>query len=216
MNIIVIGCGRVGSALATILSADGHNVSIVDEDESAFDKLPQSFCGKKITGIAFDSGTLIEAGIETANAVAIVTPSDNTNIMVAETVRSVFGVKNVVARIFAPRKKRTYDRLSLRSVCPTTVGAYQIYAEILGAQVESRLPLNNGDFELIEIPATSMDEKETKSFEKESGSKIVGARTGTRVVFPWLGEKLDDVKSWIILAPTSHLRSIVDSIVGGA
>ncbi|MBP6926764.1 MAG: TrkA family potassium uptake protein [Caldisericales bacterium] len=215
MNIIVIGCGRVGSALATILSVDGHNVSVIDEDESAFDKLPQSFCGKKVVGIGFDSQTLIEAGIEKTDAVAIVTPSDNTNIMVAETVKSVFGVKNVVARIYAPRKKRTYDRLNLRSVCPTTLGAYQIYAELLSSMVESKLPLNNGDFELLEIPASSVDEEETRSFEKESGSKIVGARTGTRVVFPWLGEKLDDVRSWIILAPTSHLRSIVDSIVGG-
>ncbi|HNW32424.1 MAG TPA: TrkA family potassium uptake protein, partial [Caldisericia bacterium] len=155
MNIIVIGCGRVGSALATILSVDGHNVSVIDEDESAFDKLPQSFCGKKVIGIGFDSQTLIEAGIEKTDAVAIVTPSDNTNIMVAETVRSVFGVKNVVARIYAPRKKRTYDRLNLRSVCPTTLGAYQIYAELLSSMVESKLPLNNGDFELLEIPASS-------------------------------------------------------------
>ncbi len=215
MNIIVIGCGRVGSALGVILSADGHNVTIIDDKEEAFDNLPTSFSGRKVVGIGFDTAVLKEAGIEQADAVAVVTPLDNINIMVAETVRNIFGIQNVVARIFAPRKKKTYDRLDLRSVCPTTVGAYQVYTEILAAKVGSKLPLNNGDFQLLEIPSRAFSLENYQEFEKDLGCKVVGVRTNNRLVFPWLGETLTDLRSWIVLAPTSHLRSIVETLNGG-
>lgn len=215
MNVIIIGCGRVGSALATILSADGHNVTIIDESESSFEVLPKSFNGKKIVGIGFDVDVLDESGIRDADAVAVVTPQDNINIMCAETIRSVFGVENVVVRIFAPRKKKTFERLNLRSVCPTTVGAYQLYSEMLSARVQSKLPLNNGDFQLLEIPSSVVSQDKISDYELEEGCKIVGARTKSRIVFPWINQPLNDLVSWIVLAPTSHLRSIVDSIAGG-
>lgn len=215
MNIIVIGCGRVGSALGIILSADGHNVTIIDDNEKAFDILPSSFSGRKVVGIGFDTSVLKEAGIELADAVAVVTPSDNINIMVAETVRNIFGIQNVVVRIFAPRKKKTYDRLNLRSVCPTTVGAYQVYTEILAAKAGSNLPLNNGDFQLLEVPLRAFTFETYREFEKDLGCKVVGVRTNNRFVFPWLGEQFKDLRSWILLAPTSHLRSIVEILNGG-
>jgi trk system potassium uptake protein TrkA len=215
MNVIVIGCGRVGSALSTILSTDGHNVTIIDESESSFEVLPKSFNGKKIVGIGFDVDVLEEAGIQIADAVAVVTPQDNINIMCAETIRSVFGVQNVVARIFAPRKKKTFERLNLRSVCPTTTGAYQLYSEMLAARINSSLPLNNGDFQLMEIPLESVAIDKINEYELETGCKVVGAKTKSRIIFPWINQPLADQVSWIILAPTSHLRSIVDSIEGG-
>lgn len=216
MNVIVIGCGRVGSALSTILSTDGHNVTIIDESESSFEVLPKSFNGKKIVGIGFDVDVLEEAGILNADAVAVVTPQDNINIMCAETIRNVFGVQNVVARIFAPRKKKTFERLNLRSVCPTTTGAYQLYSEMLAARIDSNLPLNNGDFQLMEIPLEAVSIDNVNEYELETGCKVVGAKTKTRIIFPWINQPLTDQVSWIILAPTSHLRTIVDSIEGGA
>lgn len=216
MNVIVIGCGRVGSALSTILSTDGHNVTIIDESEASFEVLPKSFNGKKIVGIGFDVDVLEEAGILNADAVAVVTPQDNINIMCAETIRTVFGVQNVVARIFAPRKKKTFERLNLRSVCPTTTGAYQLYSEMLAARIDSNLPLNNGDFQLMEIPFEAVSNDNINEYELETGCKVVGAKTKTRIIFPWINQSLADQVSWIILAPTSHLRIIVDSIQGGA
>lgn len=216
MNVIVIGCGRVGSALSTILSTDGHNVTIIDESESSFEVLPKSFNGKKIVGLGFDVDVLEGAGILNADAVAVVTPQDNVNIMCAETIRNVFGVQNVVARIFAPRKKKTFERLNLRSVCPTTTGAYQLYSEMLAARIDSNLPLNNGDFQLMEIPLEAVSIDNVNEYELETGCKVVGAKTKTRIIFPWINQPLTDQVSWIILAPTSHLRTIVDSIEGGA
>jgi trk system potassium uptake protein TrkA len=216
MNFVVIGSGRVGCQLATILSADGHNVTIVDSSADNFSMLPSTFSGKKVTGIEFDVDVLKDAEIGNADGVAVVTPNDNTNIMVAETIRQIFGVKSIVVRIFDPRKKKTYERLDLRGVCPTTLGSYQIYAELLSMKLNSRLPLNNGDFELLEIPIQLVNIGSIKDFEKEYMCKIVGMRTHSKLIFPWIDEEPDDAKSWILLAPTSRLYQMMESFKGGA
>ncbi|MEZ4812422.1 MAG: TrkA family potassium uptake protein [Caldisericia bacterium] len=213
MNLIVIGCGRVGSMLATLMSADGHNVTVIDRDSDSFKKLPMVFTGTKIVGIEFESKVLKEAGVDTCDAVAVVTESDNINIMVAETIRNLFENKWVVARLYDPRKKKTYERLNLRSVCPTTLGAYQMYAEILSFKLGSKLPLNNGDFELIELSQEKVNFTETSDiikFEKKYGSKIVGIRTKSKLLFPWIEGFPDNIRSWIVMAPTLRLRKIVD------
>jgi len=215
MNFVVIGSGRVGSQLATILSADGHNVTIVDSNPDNFNILPSTFSGKKVTGIEFDVEVLKEAEVGSADGVAVVTPNDNTNIMVAETIRQIFGVKSIVIRIFDPRKKKTYERLDLRGVCPTTLGSYQIYAELLSMKLNSRLPLNNGDFELLEIPIQLVNIANIKEFEREFMCKIVGMRTHSKLIFPWIDEEPEDAKSWILLAPTSRLYQLMESFKGG-
>lgn len=216
MNFVVIGSGRVGSQLATILSADGHNVTIVDSNPDNFNILPSTFSGKKVSGIEFEVEVLKEAEVGSADGVAVVTPNDNTNIMVAETIRQIFGIKSIVIRIFDPRKKKTYERLDLRGVCPTTLGSYQIYAELLSMKLNSRLPLNNGDFELLEIPIQLVNIENIKEFEREFMCKIVGMRTHSKLIFPWIDEEPDDAKSWILLAPTSRLYQLMESFKGGA
>ncbi len=215
MNFVVIGSGRVGSSLATILSADGHNVTIVDSNPDNFNILPSTFSGRKVAGIEFDVGVLKDAEVGAADGIAVVTPNDNTNIMVAETIRQIFGVKSIVIRIFDPRKKKTYERLDLRGVCPTTLGSYQIYAELLSMKLNSRLPLNNGDFELLEIPIQLVNIENIKDFEREFMCKIVGMRTHSKLIFPWIDEEPDDAKSWILLAPTSRLYQLMESFKGG-
>jgi Trk K+ transport system NAD-binding subunit len=215
MNFVVIGSGRVGSQLSAILSADGHNVTIVDSDADHFNLLPATFSGRKVTGIEFDVDVLKEAEVGTADGIAIVTPNDNTNIMVAETIRQIFGNKSIVVRIYEPRKKKTYERLDLRGVSPVTLGAYQIYAELLSMKLNSRLPLNNGDFELLEIPIQLVCVDNVKTFERDYMCKIVGMRTHSKLIFPWIDEEPDDAKSWIILAPTSRLYQLMESFKGG-
>ncbi len=218
MNLIVIGCDRVGSMLATLMSADGHNVTVVDKNPESFKNLPMAFTGTKVVGVEFESRVLKEAGVENCDAVAVVTESDNINIMVAETVRNLFGNKWVVTRLYDPRKKKTYERLNLRSVCPTTLGAYQMYAEILSFKLGSKLPLNNGDFELIELKREKLNFTDTQGvikFEKKYGSKVVGIRTKSKLIFPWIEGFPEDIRSWIVMAPTLRLRKIVDAFHGG-
>ena len=98
MNIIVVGCGRVGSQLATMLSIEGHNVVVIDRDETAFRRLGGTFNGVTIRGLGFDEETLEQAGIREADALAATTDLDNTNLMTCEVARKIFGVKHLQCR----------------------------------------------------------------------------------------------------------------------
>jgi trk system potassium uptake protein TrkA len=109
-----MGCGRVGSSLATELEELGHTVSIIDQSREAFRRLGPDFKGRTISGIGFDRDTLLEAGIETADAFAAVSNGDNSNILAARVARETYGVGNVVARIYDPGRAEIYQRLQLQ------------------------------------------------------------------------------------------------------
>jgi trk system potassium uptake protein TrkA len=116
VHVVVVGCGRVGSALARTLTEAGHTVSIIDKRQESFTRLPGDFTGKAITGIGFDRDRLREAGIEEAGALAAVTNGDNSNILIARVARETFGLENVVARIYDPRRAAIYERLGIPTI----------------------------------------------------------------------------------------------------
>ena len=105
MQIIVIGCGKVGSKLAQVLSEEGHGVVVVDNENKAFKSLDSSFNGITVTGVPIDQDVLRQAGIETADAIAAVTPDDNVNIMVCQIAKEIFKVPCVLARIYNPARE---------------------------------------------------------------------------------------------------------------
>lgn len=113
---MVVGCGRVGSALSSRLVDDGHSVAVVDKRASAFTRLPKGFPGSTVTGFGFDRDRLVEAGIESADALAAVTSGDNSNIMVARIARETYAVGRVMARIYDPKRAMIYERLGIPTV----------------------------------------------------------------------------------------------------
>ena len=120
MHVVVVGCGRVGSGLASTLVSQGHSVAVIDRRPQAFRRLPEDFAGDTIVGVGFDRDRLVEAGIERADALAAVTNGDNSNVLVARTAREFFGVERVVARIYDQRRAAIYERLGISTVA--TVG----------------------------------------------------------------------------------------------
>jgi trk system potassium uptake protein len=116
VHVVIMGCGRVGTTIAKSLQKGGHSVAIVDQDPTAFRRLPADFAGKQVLGMGFDRDTLIEAGIEQASAFAAVSSGDNSNIIAARVARETFGVENVVARIYDPRRAEVYSRLGIPTV----------------------------------------------------------------------------------------------------
>ena len=130
MNVIVVGCGRVGSQLATLLSVDGHNVTVIDKDPDSFRRLGTTFNGVTVRGLGFDEEVLEEAGIRECDAFAAVTNLDNTNLMAAEVARKIFDVPHVVARLYNPQRERTYLQLGLDFVCGTTLVAEHLLDKI--------------------------------------------------------------------------------------
>lgn len=116
MHIVIMGCGRVGSTLAQTLEQQGHTVAVIDRDPTAFRRLGSGFGGRRVTGIGFDRDTLREAGIEEAGAFAAVSSGDNSNIIAARVAREMFGIENVAARIYDPRRAEVYQRLGIPTV----------------------------------------------------------------------------------------------------
>lgn len=131
MHVVIMGCGRVGSSLATELEAMGHSVAIIDQSREAFRRLGANFNGLTITGVGFDRDTLLEAGIEKADAFAAVSNGDNSNILAARVARETYGVKNVVARIYDPGRAEIYQRLGIPTVATVLWTSDQILRRLL-------------------------------------------------------------------------------------
>ena len=146
-NIIIVGCGRVGSQLALMLSEEENNICIVDNDPDAFSILGRSFNGSVIQGMGYDEETLVRAGIEQCDCLAAVTQHDSANFMVAEVAKRLYHVPHVIARLFNPGHERAYEQLGIDYVCGTTLAAEEVYAKIAaghGSHIDSF-----GDFELL-------------------------------------------------------------------
>ncbi len=131
MNFVILGCGRVGSRLACVLDSLGHTVSIIDKSPEAFKRLPNTFKGRAVVGIGIDEDILKSAGIEQADVFAAVTNGDNTNIMASQIARELFKVPRVIARIYDPIRRDTYNTLGLETICPTTLISDQIISTVL-------------------------------------------------------------------------------------
>lgn len=121
MKIVILGCGRVGARLASMMVEDGHDVSVIDSDPNSLSHLPDDFGGQVVLGTGIDVDVLKSAGIAHADAFAAVTNFDNTNIMACQVAKEIFGVKKVLARIYDPGREGLYHQLGLETICPTTL-----------------------------------------------------------------------------------------------
>ncbi|HEV2662385.1 MAG TPA: TrkA family potassium uptake protein [Ktedonobacteraceae bacterium] len=127
MKVVIMGCGRVGSTLATLMDQAGHRVTVIDSNSDAFQRLRSDFKGEKIAGNGVDEEILRRAGIETADAFAAVTNGDNRNIMASQIAKEIFNIKKVVCRIYDPIRDSTYRELGMETICPTLVGADMLF-----------------------------------------------------------------------------------------
>ncbi len=123
LYILVVGCGRLGSYLASQLSHDGHSVVVIDEDEKALEALSQQYGGFRIEGDASELAVLRQAKIDRADLLIAATHNDNINLMVAQVAQRFFGVPRVIARVLDPRRESTFQALGVETVCPTSVAS---------------------------------------------------------------------------------------------
>ncbi len=132
MNIVIMGCGRVGAQLAGMLDEDGHQVIVMDSDTYSFRRLPASFKGTPVVGDGTDEDYLKRAGIEEADAFIAVTQGDNRNVMAAQIAKHVYNVPKVICRIYDPLREEMYQTLGLETISPTMVGAKLLRDKVVG------------------------------------------------------------------------------------
>jgi trk system potassium uptake protein TrkA len=154
MNVIVMGCGRVGEQVARLMAEEGHQVTVIDYDPNALARLGPGFKGRTVRGIGFDRNVMLEAGIEQADIFAATSSSDNANIVAARIARNVFRVPRVVARLYDPRRAEIYRRLGLITISSTALGAERIRELALHAELEPVMTFGNGEVCVVhlEIP----------------------------------------------------------------
>lgn len=131
MNIVIMGCGRVGAQLANMLDTEGHKITVLDINPDSFRKLSSEFKGTALIGDGTDEDTLRRGGIEEADGFVAVTQGDNRNVLAAQVAKHIFGVKKVVCRIYDPLRRELYATLGLETVSPTI-----IFAQLLKERLE--------------------------------------------------------------------------------
>lgn len=132
MQVVIIGCGKVGAKFAQVMSEEGNDIVIVSNDAKAFKNLPPDFEGLTVTGVPIDQDVLKMAGVETADVLVAVTEDDNINIMVSQVAKEIFKVPKVIARIYNPAREHVFHEFGLKTICPT-----DITVNVMRALVES-------------------------------------------------------------------------------
>jgi trk system potassium uptake protein len=150
MKVIVVGCGRVGAELALSLQRD-HLVTVIDPDPRAFARLGSSFSGRAVQGEGLDRNALVRAGIESADALAAVTDSDNVNVIVARVAHEIFHIPHVATRVYNPRRLPIYERLNLQTVASSSWGAHRIEQLLVHPSVQSLVSAGNGEVQIYEV-----------------------------------------------------------------
>ena len=157
-NIIVVGCGRVGSRLALMLSNYENNVCVIDRDPRAFASLGRNFNGATFAGVGYDEDVLMKAGIDECDFLAAVTQSDNVNLMVVEIARRLYDVPHAVARLYNTGHERAYLQLGIDYVCGTALVAEEIFSKISSGLGDHITTL--GDCEVVQF---ALDLSQTRS-----------------------------------------------------
>ncbi|HOU35996.1 MAG TPA: TrkA family potassium uptake protein [Candidatus Omnitrophota bacterium] len=150
MYIIIVGCGRVGSELAKLLSAEGHNVVIIDRSPASFGRLGNTFNGLTLVGNGFSLDLLRQAGIEKADAFCSLTNGDNTNLISAQVARKIFHVPKVITRIYDPRRANIYTALGLDILSGTILFASMVRDKIVESRFSSYL-IESKDIGVLEV-----------------------------------------------------------------
>ncbi len=173
MQVVIIGCGKVGAKFAHVLSEEGNEIVIISNDSKAFKNLPRNFDGVTITGVPIDQDVLKSAGIETADALVAVTEDDNVNIMVCQVAKEIFKVPKVIARIYNPAREHVFHAFGLDTFCPT-----DITVNVIRALVDSE-----EDISTHTIGNTSIIFKNKKITEGHIGKRIDQIKLKEGMVF---------------------------------
>lgn len=175
MNLLIAGCGTVGAELAEKMCGKGHSVSVIDNHSESFEKLGGDFSGYTVTGNAIDLDQLRKAGIESCDAVAAMTSSDNVNAMLSQIAKEVFKIEKVFTRIYDTERAQIFAQFGLHTVCPTALTVDFAANALTSRDTIRHVSLGGQTFKLCcrALPATAQG-KEISQLEHNQGEVAVG------------------------------------------
>jgi trk system potassium uptake protein len=191
MHIIIGGCGRVGAEVADRLSAEEHDVVVIDAAERSFDRLGGAFNGETLVGDITDKDLLVRAGIERADGLVAVTDLDNANLMAVEIAKELFGVPHTVARLFNPQREDSYRKMGIHYVSGTRLVAKSILNELHAGTYPLHVAFTDGDVEVVEMRVLRGGHGVTVAeLEMQAPVRVAAIRRGVRVRIPRQDDRL--------------------------
>jgi trk system potassium uptake protein TrkA len=213
MRIVIVGCGRVGAGLAGALALDGHELTVIDDEPAAFERLPSGFGGRILAGVGFDRSVLEDAGIERADALAAVTGSDEANSVVARMATTRFRVPRVVARMYDPRQADLYRRLGVLTISPVGWGISRLSELLTARDTASVLSLGGGQVDVVQVMATAVLEgRPCGEIEVPGEIQVAAITRGARTFIPDPGTVLnagDTVFAVVAAGAVGRLEALV-------
>ncbi|SNS82700.1 trk system potassium uptake protein TrkA [Geodermatophilus pulveris] len=214
MHVVVMGCGRVGSAIARRLEDVGHSVAVIDQDPEAFRRLGPDFAGRQVTGLGFDRQTLLDAGIDSAGAFAAVSSGDNSNIISARVARETFGVQHVVARIYDSKRAEVFERMGIPSVATVPWTVNRLMRELLSVKVSELWREPSGQVLLMRVTVTDVwVGRRLSELEVASGARASWLVRYGEAQLPTSSTVLQDGDQ-LVVAATDAISHRVHEVVG--
>jgi trk system potassium uptake protein TrkA len=200
MQIVVIGCGKVGSSLARELVEAGNEVVIIESDRNLLTNADDIDC-MKINGVPIDKDVLKSAGIETADAVCAVTQDDNLNIMCSQVAREIFKVERVIARIFNPGSRELFEEFGLETICSTSLTVDAIIRTLSDEEDEEFHMMCGNDMVMTTVETGSVHVGMTvEEYSEINGKHVLGIIRKTRRMLAMPGMKIEKSDRIILAA----------------
>jgi len=218
VNVIVIGCGRVGSTLAHQLSVERHDVCVLDRDPGTRELLPAGYTGDFLVGNGYNRTLLEQAGIDGADALVAVTSGDNTNIVAARIAKEDYRVPRVVARIYDPRRADIYRELGIPTVASVRWTAGRIHQMLSHRYLDPDVTFGNGEVLLVResLPAW-LAGRPLRELEVDEQIRVIAVTRGGRAHLPApqsLVAAGDTVSFAVTATALPRLRSFLDKELG--
>ena len=209
MNIIVLGCGRVGAELAFRLFRQGHKVAVIDHTAAAFENLHPDFRGRTIEGEVLNQGVLEQAGIQEADGLAAVTTSDTLNAVVGHIALTVYDLPNVIARNYDSRFRPLLESFGLQVVSSSSWGAQRIEELLYHQEMRTVFSAGNGEVEIYEftIPET-WDGHALEELLPEDSCVVVSLTRAGRAILPDCKIKLKQGDIILVSATMEGIREL--------
>lgn len=218
MKAIIMGCGRVGSALADLLVTERHDVCVIDRDPEARDMLPGGFPGRFLVGNGYNRRILEQAGIGTSDAFVAVTSGDNTNIVGARIAKDDYRVPQVVARIYDPRRADIYRDLGITTVASVRWTVGRVHQMLLHRDLRPEATFGNGETMLVhETLPPWLAGRPLRDLDVDGEIRVIVVTRGGRSFLPAhdsLAETGDKVGFAVAATALGRLRSFLDKELG--
>lgn len=222
MRAVICGAGLVGYGIASYLSSENNDITVIDTDQKRIDRVNDNLDAIGIVGHGSDPYILEQAKIEDADLIIAVTSSDETNMVACQIAHSLFNVPKKIARI----RRRSYtdpawSNLFSRShmpidviVSPEEEIAQSVYRSIEISGTTYVVPLAGGAVHIIGIicedncPIVNTPLRQLTQLFPDLNAEVISIVRGNRAILPDGDDQITQGDEVFLCVDTSHIQRV--------